>query len=128
MLKLQKLKNLLTVTNYGGCLPYGPYYAVTQFLIGDNLKELPKEELKENFRESIPGCNDELCVKELSEDMWTKEIAAQNQPAKVVLRVNTLKTTKQKLRSILMDENIETELLKDYPDALMLKERTNVFL
>ncbi len=80
------------------------------------------------FRESIPDWMDELGVKELGEEVWNKEIAAQNQPAKVVLRVNTLKTTKQKLRAILMDEDIETEFLKDQPDALVLKERANVFL
>ena len=27
-----------------------------------------------------------------------------------------------------MDQNIETEFLKDQPDALVLKERANVFL
>ena len=56
------------------------------------------------------------------------EIAAQNQPAKVILRVNTLKTTKEALRAILMDLDIETEFLKEQPDALVLKERANVFL
>lgn len=80
------------------------------------------------FRESIPDWMDDLGVKELGEEVWAKEIATQNQQAKVVLRVNTLKTTKQKLRSILMDENIATEFLKDYPDALVLTERANVFL
>src|SRR5690606_33417653 len=75
-----------------------------------------------------PDWMDELGVKELGEEVWSKEIAAQNQPAKVVLRVNTLKTTKQKLRAILMDNDIETEFLKDAPDALVLKERANVFL
>ena len=80
------------------------------------------------FKESIPDWMDELGVKELGEKVWSKEIAAQNQPAKVILRVNTLKTTKDKLRAILMDLNIETEYLKDQPDALVLKERANVFL
>jgi 16S rRNA (cytosine967-C5)-methyltransferase len=80
------------------------------------------------FKESIPDWMDELGVKELGEKVWAKEIAAQNQPAKVILRVNTLKTTKDKLRAILMDLNIETEFLKDQPDALVLKERANVFL
>jgi 16S rRNA (cytosine967-C5)-methyltransferase len=61
------------------------------------------------FRESIPDWMDELGVQELGESVWSKEIAAQNQPAKVILRVNTLKTTKEKLRAILMDLNIETE-------------------
>ena len=62
---------------------------------------------------------DEIGVKELGEDIWSKEIHAQNQQAEVILRVNTLKTTKEKLRSILMDEyDIETSFLKDYDDAL----------
>jgi 16S rRNA (cytosine967-C5)-methyltransferase len=52
----------------------------------------------------------------------TSEIAAQNQPAKVILRVNTLKTTKETLRAILMDLDIDTDYLKDQPDALVLKE------
>jgi 16S rRNA (cytosine967-C5)-methyltransferase len=80
------------------------------------------------FKESIPDWMDELGVKELGEKVWSKEITAQNQPAKVILRVNTLKTTKEKLKAILMDLNIETDYLKDQPDALVLKERANVFL
>jgi 16S rRNA (cytosine967-C5)-methyltransferase len=80
------------------------------------------------FKESIPDWMDELGVKELGEKGWSTEIAAQNQPAKVILRVNTLKTTKEKLRAILMDLDIETEFLQDQPDALVLKERANVFL
>ena len=80
------------------------------------------------FRESIPDWMDELGVKELGEELWTKELAAQNKQAQVILRVNTLKTTKEKLRAILMDLNIETEFLKEQPDALVLKERANVFL
>jgi 16S rRNA (cytosine967-C5)-methyltransferase len=80
------------------------------------------------FKESIPDWMDELGVKELGEEVWTKELAAQNEQAKVILRVNRLKTTKEKLRAILMDLNIETEFHKEYPDALILTERANVFL
>lgn len=80
------------------------------------------------FRESIPDWMDELGVNELGEDVWTKELEAQNQQAQVVLRVNTLKTTKQKLRAQLMDLDIETVLDDKYPDALILKERANVFM
>ena len=80
------------------------------------------------YRESIPDWMDELGVAELGEALWNKEIAAQNQQAKVILRVNTLKTTKEKLHAFLMDLNIETEFLKDQPDALVLKERANVFM
>ncbi|MFN3757417.1 MAG: RsmB/NOP family class I SAM-dependent RNA methyltransferase [Flavobacterium sp.] len=80
------------------------------------------------YRESIPDWMDELGVKELGETLWTKEVAAQNEPAQVILRVNTLKTTKQKLRATLMDLDIETDYLKDQTEALVLKERANVFM
>ena len=80
------------------------------------------------YRESIPDWMDELGVKELGEEVWTKELAAQNQQAHVVLRVNTLKTNKQQLRAQLMDLDIETEFNDKYPDALILKERANVFM
>ena len=80
------------------------------------------------YRESIPDWMDEMGVKELGEVVWTKEIAAQNQPAKVILRVNTLKITREKLRAILMDLDIATTFLNDQPDALVLTERANVFL
>ncbi|WP_445457820.1 RsmB/NOP family class I SAM-dependent RNA methyltransferase [Flavobacterium sp. HNIBRBA15423] len=80
------------------------------------------------FKESIPDWMDELGVKELGEATWAKELEAQNKQAEVILRVNTLKTTKEKLRAILMDLNIETYTSKDYQDALILKERANVFM
>jgi 16S rRNA (cytosine967-C5)-methyltransferase len=80
------------------------------------------------FKESIPDWMDELGVKELGEEKWSKEITAQNEQAKVILRVNRLKTTKEKLRAILMDLNIVTEFHNHYPDALILTERANVFL
>lgn len=80
------------------------------------------------FKESIPDWMDELGVKELGEATWAKELEAQNKQAEVILRVNTLKTTKEKLRAILMDLNIETYASKDYQDALILKERANVFM
>ena len=101
------------------------------------LEGTPERKIKGRFdelsktraiKESIPDWMDELGVKELGEKIWATEIAAQNQPAKVVLRVNTLKTTREKLKAILMDLNMDTDFLKDQPDALVLKERANVFL
>ncbi len=80
------------------------------------------------LRESIPDWMDELCVKEIGEARWEKEIHELNQQAKVILRVNTLKTTKEKLQKLLLEEDIETEFLKEHPDALVLTERKNVFM
>jgi len=80
------------------------------------------------FRESIPDWMDELGEKSLGNKLWTKEIAALNQQADVILRTNTLKIQKDQLRSFLAKEDIETETLDGYPDALRLKERKNVFV
>ncbi|OZV68101.1 RsmB/NOP family class I SAM-dependent RNA methyltransferase [Winogradskyella aurantia] len=79
------------------------------------------------FKESIPDWMDDLGVKELGEAIWTKEIAMQNEQADVILRVNTLKTTKKDLQQQLQSEEIETEFLEGYPSALKLTERANVF-
>ncbi|WP_346883612.1 RsmB/NOP family class I SAM-dependent RNA methyltransferase [uncultured Algibacter sp.] len=79
------------------------------------------------FKESIPDWMDELCVKELGKELWTKEISALNEQADVILRVNTLKTTKEKLQTQLFDLDIETEFIKDHTNALKLRERANVF-
>ncbi len=79
------------------------------------------------FRESIPDWLDELGEKSLGTELWTKEIAALNQQADVILRTNTLKIAKPQLKLFLAKEDIETEFLEGYPDALRLKERKNVF-
>lgn len=79
------------------------------------------------YRESIPDWIDNLGEKELGNAIWTKEIHALNEQADVILRVNTLKTTKEKLQAELFDLDIETEFIKGYPNALKLKERSNVF-
>ncbi len=79
------------------------------------------------FKESIPDWMDEIGKKELGDAVWTKEIAALNEQADVILRVNTLKTTKEKLQAELFDLDIESDFLPDYPNALKLKERANVF-
>ena len=79
------------------------------------------------IRESIPDWIDELGVNELGEAKWAEELHALNKQADVILRVNTLKATKEQLQAILFDSGIETEFIKNYPSALKLAERANVF-
>lgn len=79
------------------------------------------------YRESIPNWMDEVGVQELGEDIWTKEIAALNKQASVILRTNTLNISKSKLQKDLAVEGIETETIAGYDDALQLVERANVF-
>jgi 16S rRNA (cytosine967-C5)-methyltransferase len=71
---------------------------------------------------------DEIGVKELGETVWSKEITAQNEPAKVILRTNTIRTTKEALKQELLQLDIHTKVLPDYPEALELEERANVFM
>ncbi|QMU65573.1 MAG: methyltransferase domain-containing protein [Flavobacteriaceae bacterium] len=79
------------------------------------------------FSASIPDWIDEVGISEIGEALWIKEITALNKQAEVILRTNTLKTTKENLRKILRAENINAACIPYYPDALKLVERANVF-
>lgn len=79
------------------------------------------------YRESIPDWIDEMAVSEIGEELWTKELAALNKQAEVILRTNTLNTTKENLQKELKEESIFTEFVPNHPDALRLVERANVF-
>jgi 16S rRNA (cytosine967-C5)-methyltransferase len=70
---------------------------------------------------------DELGVAELGEKIWEKELSFLNQEAKVVLRTNTLKTTREELQRKLHEAEIDTFIPAGYPDALVLSKRKNVF-
>jgi 16S rRNA (cytosine967-C5)-methyltransferase len=97
---------------------------------GVNPAKIKAEEIKaravRRVNESIPDWLDELGEKELGK-LWDKELTSLNQEADVVLRVNTLKGSKRELHDRLDEEGIETYTLDDFPDALVLEERQNVF-
>ena len=63
------------------------------------------------FRESIPDWIDNIAISELGEELWTKELAALNKQAEVILRTNTLNITKKELQKILSEESIFTEFI-----------------
>ncbi|ATA67357.1 RNA methyltransferase [Capnocytophaga cynodegmi] len=109
----------------GISLPNWSYFENTpQRRIKGKFDELSKVR---KFRESIPDWLDNLGVEELGELFWNDEIHALNTLAPVVLRANILKISAQQLKSVLEDEGVEANLLKNYPDALVLSERVNVF-
>ncbi|MBA4144511.1 MAG: RNA methyltransferase [Azospira oryzae] len=86
-------------------------------------------EIKSNrvVRESIPDWMDELGEKELGAK-WETELHALNEPAVVVLRANTLKESRRELqRQLKEEEGILTEAPLNYPDALILEQRQNIF-
>jgi len=77
-------------------------------------------------RESIPDWLDELGARDVKG--WDNVIHELNKEAEVVLRVNTIKISKKELSEILRNEGIETYSDNLPPDALVLKERRNIFL
>ena len=79
------------------------------------------------YKESIPDWLDELGDKALGAS-WGKELTALNQIAPVVLRANTLKIGVKELRDVLAREDVDTIRLEEYPNALQLVERQNVFI
>ena len=79
------------------------------------------------YRESVPDWLDLLGEKALGDALWTKELVALNGQASVILRTNTLKTTKDKLRDNLTELGIYTDSIKGHPQALKLEQRANVF-
>lgn len=76
-------------------------------------------------RASIPDWLNELGKKELGE-RWEKEVNAMNKRAPVIIRVNLLKTSLEQLRKDLLKENIETEEMPDFPNALKVRGRRNL--
>lgn len=76
---------------------------------------------------SIPDWLAETLEKELGKN-WEREMLALNEQAPTVLRTNTLKTTPRELVADLRDENVECFTIKNYPDAVQLAEKKNVFL
>ncbi|MRI62736.1 methyltransferase domain-containing protein [Ornithobacterium rhinotracheale] len=69
----------------------------------------------------------ELGVEQLGEESWNQELDAMNQPAPPILRLNTLKANEKMLRKSLGEEEVEIEVIPDYPDAYLLVNQKNLF-
>ena len=90
----------------------------------DNILERYEEALKvRKIAQSVPDWIDEIGEKELG-DKWDAELAALNQQAPLILRVNTLKSNIKAVREVFgLDD---TEILPEIPNALILKKRKNI--
>lgn len=91
-------------------------------LVSNKLKQERK------YKESYPDWLDNLLKEELGENVWDIESSASNMQANVVLRVNTIKANKEKLKSNFESQDIEIEDLKwnNLDEALVLKKRKNL--
>ncbi|MBB6326816.1 16S rRNA (cytosine967-C5)-methyltransferase [Algoriphagus iocasae] len=135
MVRWWRLINYLSPSNNPYDL-FGTYWLMQGHSLPpwEEFEKIQPEKLKGKYEkledpaliESIPDWLEELGQKELGEK-WEAEIHSLNQEADVVLRVNTLKTTRERLRNMLAESNISTHIIKGYKDALILDERQNVF-
>jgi 16S rRNA (cytosine967-C5)-methyltransferase len=80
-----------------------------------------------NIAESYPDWLSNLCESELGQETWQTEAKALNQQADVILRINTLKVKKERLIELFALDKIEVESIENFPSALRLKKRQNIF-
>ena len=86
------------------------------------------EKAKEVFkiRESIPDWMDEMGRREVPV-RWETELRSMNNKAEVVLRANTLKTSRAELQKLLLADDINSTIVSWAPDAIVLERRQNIF-
>jgi 16S rRNA (cytosine967-C5)-methyltransferase len=99
------------------------FKSLNEKIIFDKLKSCNEEKILQSY----PDWFWDLCEKELGKDIWKIEAEALNHQAEVVLRVNTIKTTKEILKKYLIEKNVLVADLPLHEDALLLEERQNLF-
>lgn len=83
-----------------------------------------KLQAERKIRESIPDWLDVLGEREIGPE-WEEMLHALNEPARVVLRANSLKTNPKEVHDKLLNDGITTGILTDH--ALLVKKRRNLF-
>lgn len=80
-----------------------------------------------SLRYSMPHWLDALGERELGAENWEREIRALQYPAPQILRINTLKISKEEFKQKLDQKGIEVLEIEGCPDALQLRRKANTF-
>lgn len=79
------------------------------------------------YKYSIPDWLDKMGMAAFGEAAWEKEIASLNTPAAMIVRVNTLKTSVEKIKDTLKKKyQIITHNIPDYPNALIFEKKQSL--
>ena len=76
--------------------------------------------------QSVPDWLNAMGSDEL-QSVWEKEMTALNEEAKVIVRVNTLRTTPSQVGEIFKNYGFAFSTHEEMPDALILQDRHNLF-
>jgi 16S rRNA (cytosine967-C5)-methyltransferase len=105
-----------------------------QDLTWTEFEEIDIEKLKQNIesaasyfevRQSIPDWLQKMGSEQLG-NKWEEEMTALNTPTQLIIRVNTLKVSRNNLQKLLFEQEIETTTIDELPDALVVNKRINV--
>lgn len=72
------------------------------------------------IRESIPDWLDEFMVKDMGDELWEMELKAMNRKPRVMLRVNSLKCTREEAMVWLAENGVMSKEVPGIPQALIL--------
>lgn len=115
---------------------FGVYWIIKTFEIPDwtefadlnidVILQRNREKFDRQIEYSIDDTIDAIAFEEIGE-RWETELAAMNKMAEVVIRTNTIKTSVHQLLAEFDKEEMEIGLVENMPEALILKQRRNLF-
>lgn len=109
-------------------IPYRKFEEFYGIKVGDILRRIEGNKVPtKSIEHSIPDWLVSRMMAELG-DEWETEITALNRQAPTVLRANRLKTTPEELIELFQEQEIYSHPLAEFPDAVELEKKTNVFL
>jgi 16S rRNA (cytosine967-C5)-methyltransferase len=99
-------------------------YEVTEAILEKRIQMAAE---KRAIHHSIPDWLEEFGSQFFSDEKWNTEMESLNERAELVIRVNTLKITRPKLKALLETHDIECLTSADFPDAMLLERKGNLF-
>jgi len=123
MIQFWRLFGTLVILKGEDLSDYRPLTDLPADAIAERMKKFKNNR---KIRESFPDWLDTLCSRELGK-AWDDIAVALNTPSVMILRTNTLKIEKEKLKEALIEDRVETVDVDMAPDALQLVFSRNVF-
>jgi 16S rRNA (cytosine967-C5)-methyltransferase len=125
--QISTIDNLADLYTLIGVYLKNKYSEIPDWVEFKDVSLIENTNFERKIKESYPDWIDDLMLEQLGEELWNKESVAQNQPANLVLRVNTLKTNKDLLIKDLLKLGIEVQQVDNQEDTLVLTKKANLF-